>query len=143
MDMPLRLFDARIVRDGKRTATEKPECVRNGMELQCRMISVPTEKGKTMDKLAQEVTTALAAGMSYGKWKAKQPIVKPVEKPVEKQAEVDKGILDNCRWCGKPFNSIHGAKYCCDECRGNGSLEKARIRDRERYWRQKNNMENM
>jgi hypothetical protein len=106
-------------------------------------ISVPTEKGKTMDKLSQEVTTALAAGMSYGKWKAKQPIVKPVEKPVEKQAEVDKGILDNCRWCGKPFNSIHGAKYCCDECRGNGSLEKARIRDRERYWRKKNNMENM
>ena len=29
---------------------------------------------KKPDKLSQEVSMALAAGMSYGKWKAKQPV---------------------------------------------------------------------
>ena len=89
----------------------------------------------TMDKLSREVAKALAAGMSYGKWKAMQPIVKPEAKPVE----VDKGILDNCNWCGKPFNSTHGAKYCCDECRYEGNRHKANERERRRYWEQKAN----
>ncbi len=93
-----------------------------------------------MDKLSQEVDTALASGTSYGKWKAKQPIVKPAVKPAE--VDEDRGILDNCRWCGKPFNSIHGAKYCCERCKDEGYRHKANERERRKYWEQKALKEN-
>jgi hypothetical protein len=36
---------------------------------------------KKPDKLAQEVSMAIAAGMSYGKWKAMQGCTEPTEKP--------------------------------------------------------------
>lgn len=61
-----------------------------------------------MDKLAQDVTKALATGMSYGKWKAMQPIVKI-------EAKVDDGMTA-CPYCGERFKPRCGAKYCSPYC---------------------------
>ena len=43
-------------------------------------------KKKAPDKLAQEVSQALAAGMSYGKWKATQPVVAPPPKTLPRDS---------------------------------------------------------
>ena len=64
------------------------------------------KKKKEMDKLAWENAQALAAGMSYGKWKAMQVPVKPIPK----LEEVKKPKL--CRHCGKEL--IGKQKYYCD-----------------------------
>jgi hypothetical protein len=64
---------------------------------------------KAPDKLAQEVSKAIAAGMSYGKWKAMQP-------PVTEE----KGLAEGwkvCPYCGKRFKAKNGKKYCEDYCR--------------------------
>ena len=52
---------------------------------------------KKVDKLAQEVEMAMAAGMSYGKWKAMQEPVEQ-ENPTELEPE-----LVVCKCCGKQF----------------------------------------
>ena len=49
------------------------------------------------DKLAQDAAAALAAGMSYGKWKAMQDPVK-----IYKKQDLEPG-WKLCAWCGKPF----------------------------------------
>lgn len=66
---------------------------------------------KEPDKLTQENAMALAAGMSYGKWKALQNptvIVKP------RQPE-----YGSCIHCGKPFDRPGSPqrKYCNEDCR--------------------------
>lgn len=48
-----------------------------------------------MDKLSREVAMAREAGMSYGKWKAMQPVVEPAPKRV--------GRTVVCAYCGKEF----------------------------------------
>lgn len=62
------------------------------------------------DKLAQDAAAALAAGMSYGKWKASQ-----------QRVEVTPVIPDGwrqCDYCGKYFKPRGGAQRFCDiECR--------------------------
>jgi hypothetical protein len=62
------------------------------------------------DKLAQEVSQAIAAGLSYGKWKALQPVV-----AVEPQAIPDG--WQPCEYCGKPFKRVGGKRYCEAYCR--------------------------
>ena len=63
-------------------------------------------KKKEMDNLAKDAAAALAAGMSYGKWKAMQE-EGAIERKLPKGWRV-------CLHCGKPFkptgNSIQ--KYC-------------------------------
>ena len=70
---------------------------------------------KEPDKLAQEVSQALAAGMSYGKWKALQPVIPPPPKkqPVGLKTQV-------CAFCGCEFVNSDNIqrKYCGDVCRG-------------------------
>ena len=81
-------------------------------------------KKKEMDKLAQDAAAALAAGMSYGKWKALHPQT-VAEKP--EADEVPDG-WKMCKYCGKHFKpSNSGQRYCDIQC------QKAtqRIRDRE------------
>ena len=62
-----------------------------------------------MDKLSREVAMALAASMSYGKWKAMQPIVKP-------QPKIPEGTIA-CPYCGELFiPRHHSSKYCSPYC---------------------------
>lgn len=62
------------------------------------------------DKLAQEAAKARAAGMSYGQWKALQPVV--VADP--------RAIPDGwkaCEYCGKPFKGKVNKRFCEVGCR--------------------------
>lgn len=64
---------------------------------------------KKPDKLAQDVSKAIAAGMSYGKWKAMQ-------EPVKVEKEIPEGWRV-CEYCGKPFKKKHGKRFCDMDCR--------------------------
>ena len=66
---------------------------------------------KQPDKLAQDAAKALAAGMSYGKWKAMQKPAEPTEPKVHRKPFV-------CEYCGKTFYTTtnHKRKYCSDYC---------------------------
>ncbi len=80
---------------------------------------------KKPDKLAEDVSKALAAGMSYGKWKAMQP-------PVE-----EKGIREGwlvCKYCGEPFKPKTKKKqsYCGYYCQQQAYAEKLRQQKKER-----------
>lgn len=69
---------------------------------------------KEPDQLAIDAAAALAAGMSYGKWRAMQ---KPVE--IVKKPDTETGRKYICEQCGKTFirQDRKFAKYCSDECR--------------------------
>lgn len=83
---------------------------------------------KKPDKLTRENAQALAAGMSYGKWKAmQQPVAVKEEKPPKPTYNVQK-----CAYCGTEF--IDGGdkrrKYCGDRC-GKAAYDRRR-RERQR-----------
>lgn len=60
------------------------------------------------DKLAQDAAAALAAGMSYGKWKAMQDPVK-----IYKPQDLPPG-WKLCEWCRTPFKpSTKGKQLYC------------------------------
>lgn len=66
-----------------------------------------------MDKLAQDAKKALEAGMSYGQWKATQPIVHHLPRKVPKGQKIKV-----CKNCGKEFmTSIPKKVFCDDNCR--------------------------
>lgn len=71
-------------------------------------------KKKEMDKLSQEVHQALAAGMSYGKWKAMQTPVKIDPKP-----DLIKVETKVCAQCGCEFvvHDNYPRKYCGARCK--------------------------
>ena len=76
-------------------------------------------KKKEPDRLSRESSAALAAGMSYGKWKALQPpdVIVPPPKP--------KMIAEKtCKFCGKTFYQADNRKrkYCSDQCRYEADL---------------------
>lgn len=85
-------------------------------------------KKKEMDKLAQDAAAALAAGMSYGKWKAMQDPVK-IEKP--NPDEIPEGYKI-CEWCKKPYKptSRRLQKYCDYYCQHEAYKEKEREKKR-------------
>ena len=66
---------------------------------------------KKMDKLTLDAAAALAAGMSYGKWKAMQPTpAKPKPVPV---------LPDGWKqgpWCNVHFKANGNQKYCDIQC---------------------------
>ena len=76
------------------------------------------------DKLSQDASAALAAGMSYGYYKALHPHTEYA--PARREPT---GKIIPCAMCGKPFGSIHNRKYCSVEC----SSEKNAIAVLERY----------
>ena len=85
-------------------------------------------KKKAMDKLAQDAAAALAAGMSYGKWKAMQTPV-AIEKKEETPEE-----WRTCKCCGKPFKPNKYGKrqlYCEVECQKADQRERDRDKIRE------------
>lgn len=64
-----------------------------------------------MDGLSRNAMLARQASMSYGKWKALQPVVVP-----EKKLEVPEG-WQPCEECGKRFKPGKGKRFCEEACR--------------------------
>lgn len=67
-----------------------------------------------MDNLARDSIAALAAGMSYGKWKALQE-----QKPIMPRQEKDvySEFKKKCEWCGTEFMfSRKTQRFCCMSC---------------------------
>lgn len=88
---------------------------------------------KELDRLTQENAAALAAGMSYGKWKVKQAlgqVVSPVPYPAPAVAAQEKQPYTHiCEYCGTEYyTSRSRSKYCCEGCR----REAVNQRERER-----------
>lgn len=83
-----------------------------------------------MDNLAREMILCQQAGfgVSYGKWKATQPI-KEIPKPIEVVEHKYSAVL-TCQNCGKEFTTFtrHNKKHCSYECR----MEYANLLKRER-----------
>ena len=71
------------------------------------------------DKLSQEATTALAAGMSYGKWKAKQEVVIPVKKDLPEGGKY-------CAYCAEMFKASTKQQRYCVACKKKVKAEKMR-----------------
>ena len=71
------------------------------------------------DKLARENAQAIAAGMSYGKWKAMQPVV-----------AVDPKVIPDgwkrCEYCGKLFKGAVNKRFCDYYCRTESYNERMR-----------------
>ena len=69
---------------------------------------------KPPDKLSIESSKAIAAGMSYGKWKALHG-----DEVTEEEKKVTEDVL-LCKYCGNPIyddNGIgRGRKYCTRTC---------------------------
>ncbi len=86
-------------------------------------------KKKPMDKLAWEAAQALACHMSYGKWKAMQPIV-----PVQPRKIPDGWRL--CEHCGKAFPPKQGQRFCDLTCRNKAYESKAK--EMQKAWYRKN-----
>lgn len=80
-------------------------------------------KKKKMDKLSWENAQALAAHMSYGKWKAMQDPVKIV-----KQEVIPEG-WSKCQYCGKVFKPTikRPQKFCDSVCREKSYSPKRKI----------------
>lgn len=70
-----------------------------------------------MDRLARNAMLAKQANMSYGKWKAMQPIVEVKEKPMPEDWK-------RCKWCGEFLDGKNGRQYCNDVCRREAYREK-------------------
>ena len=84
-------------------------------------------KKKEPDKLAQDAAAALAAGMSYGRWKALQ------ENPVPEKKE--DGLPEGwklCKRCGKPFKARKTQVYCEISCQRETVIENDREKHNER-----------
>jgi hypothetical protein len=87
-------------------------------------------KKKVMDKLAQDAAAALAAGMSYGKWKAMQGTV-----VIEKIEKIPEGWRA-CKRCGKPFMVKNFGKrqmYCELACQKAAQRERDKDKIRAHY----------
>ena len=88
-------------------------------------------KKKEPDKLALDAAAALAAGMTYGKWKAMQSNLVTIEKKIP-----DGWIA--CQYCGKPFKPrTRTHRYCEFGCREQDYNERMRKKNTERIreWR--------
>ena len=85
-------------------------------------------KKKAMDNLAKDAAAALAAGMSYGKWKAIHGDTRDVNET--KEVIVQEG-WSICVHCGKVFKprTRRPQKYCDTVCQEDALHE----RDREKY----------
>lgn len=75
-----------------------------------------------MDRIVMQNTMALAAGMTYGKWKALHPESEIIEEdPVEPEE------LRPCQYCGQPIPHVMAQKgradryeqtlYCSERCK--------------------------
>ena len=80
------------------------------------------KKRKPADRLSEESTNALEAGVSYGKYKTQQyegTRPKPAPVPVPKKEEPDPRLKYDlvCPVCGMAFKSMtRHRKYCSESC---------------------------
>ena len=89
-----------------------------------------------MDRLARNAMLAKQSGMSYGKWKAMQPIV-----PIEKKKLPD-GWAE-CKACGRPFKPLtKQQRYCEPGCRNSAYRERCNALKREYYRKRRDRMSN-
>lgn len=79
-----------------------------------------------MDSLARDVFLARQAGMSYGKWKATQPVT--IKKPDE---ETDEKAFP-CGFCGKMITDPHNRRrqYCDSSCAGSAAYRRKKERSK-------------
>lgn len=87
-------------------------------------------KKKEPDKLAQDAAAALAAGMSYGRWKAMQGTTVP-----EKKVEENPADWQACPHCGKLFKKKKGSRkiYCEPNCQMAANQERRKEKQKEYY----------
>ena len=79
-----------------------------------------------MDKLSSDAMLARKAGMTYGKWKALQPVVK-FERKIPKDWKV-------CEFCGKAFMPNQKNQRFCDiGCRTDAYKPKAKAQYADYY----------
>ena len=83
-----------------------------------------------MDNLARDSSMAVAAGMSYGKWKALHPNTAGIVPEKPKQTKSKPVRL--CRWCGNEIPETANAhrRFCCAACAYEGKLRAANERYR-------------
>jgi hypothetical protein len=87
----------------------------------------------TMDRLARNAMLARQAGMSYGKWKALQPII-----PIEPK-KVDESHMKTCPYCGVKFYSDKpNRKYCGANCQMQINIERAKLRAKKKKEEEEN-----
>lgn len=79
-----------------------------------------------MDNLARNAMLAKQAGMSYGKWKAMQPIVPVVKKKIPDGWKA-------CEHCGEPFKPKQGQRFCDIGCRNEAYRKRGNAIKREYY----------
>lgn len=70
------------------------------------------------DKLAQDAAKAKAANMSYGRWKALQPIAPTANKLPDG--------WKRCEYCGTPFKGVQGKRFCDVTCQKQSYKERQR-----------------
>ena len=80
---------------------------------------------KEPDKLARDAAAALAAGMTYGKWKAMQG---PFE--IKPETGLPKG-WKKCVWCNTPFKPHPNQIYCDWRCQRQAQKAKERQKAKE------------
>ncbi len=84
------------------------------------------------DNLSRDATRALAAGMSYGRWKSFYPHTK------DDEIVIQDPNTKPCEICGKPMKKGgRRKKYCSEEC----AYEAQKMRDKEYDQRQKEKKE--
>ena len=88
---------------------------------------------KPPDKLSIESSKAIAAGMTYGKWKALQNegLIESTDYEEELFCDVP-GIVLVCKYCGEEFicpnnKGKGGRKYCTNECANKSVKERKSI----------------
>ena len=93
-------------------------------------------KNQEMDNLAKDAARALAAGMSYGKWKPLFPHTK------DDNILVPAPNTKPCKFCGKPMKKGGRHRdYCSEECAYEARLLRFREYGQRRPKKQKNKEE--
>ena len=82
-----------------------------------------------MDNLARDAARALAAGKTYGKWKAENPNTKDDADEIE----TEKPEVRHCDVCGEPIPPYSRYRLrCSKECSRIGSLRRSNQLKKER-----------
>lgn len=90
-----------------------------------RVASETPRRRRPKDNLSLDAMDALAAGMTYGKWKALHPETKEANEsrlsqpaPKREYKETPKVYEYICRGCGKKFTTTtKPRRYCDDHCK--------------------------
>lgn len=81
-----------------------------------------------MDKLSQDAAAALAAGMSYGKWKALQAEQPTAGKPEAQEPAYGQKKRKNCIVCGKPIpDKARRWLYCSGQCSNRAKANQKKV----------------